>query len=289
MFSTFESVSAGITFSSTTTFPGCVTAKYGSAVTIIPNVCMSLMAFTCPLPWFSTTSPKFTARPCGDTAHNTYVRYSSPNLVASSKPSNFASISIRLLLLSTFASPEAVCSSSVPWKLSLVDPPARRKFTAFVVRDTLEGVGAADATLWANVGPAATPQIPVTTRQIVAVFTSVLLFAHTRPQTCPAKSWPKVFRGFWGPCCDLTASSCAPFPKRKSRNHNYLRTFSLADLPKEKTANASPICTTNYRPNGRAERVIRPKKKCARAETLAHHKNQIREIVRRRSSQRVAS
>src|SRR3984893_3009436 len=173
MFSTFESVSAGITFSSTTTFPGCVTAKYGSAVTIIPNVCMSLMAFTCPLPWFSTTSPKFTARPCGDTAHNTYVRYSSPNLVASSKPSNFASISIRLLLLSTFASPEAVCSSSVPWKLSLVDPPARRKFTAFVVRDTLEAVGAADAALCANVGPAATPQIPVTTRQIVAVFTSV--------------------------------------------------------------------------------------------------------------------
>ena len=33
----------------------------------------------------SVTSPRFTGRPCGETAHNTYVKYSSPNLVASSR------------------------------------------------------------------------------------------------------------------------------------------------------------------------------------------------------------
>ena len=114
MFSTFPCVAGPRTFSRTTMLPGCVTAKYGSAVTIMPKVCMSEMALTWPLPFLRATSPRFTARPCGETAQSTYVRYSRPNLVASSKPWNLASISMRLLLLSTLASPEAPCISSVP-------------------------------------------------------------------------------------------------------------------------------------------------------------------------------
>jgi hypothetical protein len=81
----------------------------------------------------------------------------------------------------------------------LVDPPARRKFTAFVVRDTLEAVGA-DPALCADAGPAATPKIPVTTRQIVAVFTSVLLFALKRPENHAAECYGSgAFRVFGDP------------------------------------------------------------------------------------------
>jgi hypothetical protein len=62
-----------------------------------------------------------------------------------------------------------------------VDPPARRKFTALVVRDTLDAVDV-DPAVCAKAGPAANPangtSIPVIVRQIVAFFTSVLLFAH---------------------------------------------------------------------------------------------------------------
>src|SRR2546421_546757 len=43
---------------------------------------MSLIAFTCPPPWFSTTSPKFTARPCGDTAQTPRIPVTARQIVA---------------------------------------------------------------------------------------------------------------------------------------------------------------------------------------------------------------
>ena len=49
-----------------------------------------------------------------------------PNLVASSKPVNLASISKFTFLPSTLASPEARCERSLPWKSTLTFPPCRR-------------------------------------------------------------------------------------------------------------------------------------------------------------------
>ena len=55
------------------------------------------------------------------------------------------------------------------------------------VRDTLEAVGFEPA-VCANVCATAEPKIPVITRQIVAVFTSVLLFARKQPRKHRART-----------------------------------------------------------------------------------------------------
>src|ERR1051325_10285405 len=85
MFSMRPTFAGGI-FSITTMLPGWFTAKYGSAVTIMPKVCISVIAFTWLLLWSTTSSPRFTARPSGEMAHRTSERYSRPNLVGSSRP-----------------------------------------------------------------------------------------------------------------------------------------------------------------------------------------------------------
>jgi len=109
------------------------------------------------------------------------------------------------------------------------DPPARRKLTALVVRETLAAaagvaVAAAGAAGFAVAPPVcakvgatpAEPKIPVTTRQIVAVFTSVLLFASS-----PGARFAKGERA-------------SPEPKS-------LYNLSLADIPQRKPPTQSPF------------------------------------------------
>src|SRR5471030_3210892 len=65
-------VSGRISFSITTTSLGCRTAEYGSAVTIIPNACKSVV--TCRWAWSdppATTSPRFFGCPSGVIAQST--------------------------------------------------------------------------------------------------------------------------------------------------------------------------------------------------------------------------
>src|SRR5437868_13928924 len=137
---------------------------------------------------------------------------------------------MRLLLLSTLASPPAPGSNSVPWKSSLVDPPARRKFTAFVVRETLDAFAVAvdDPPVCANIGAVPNPRIPVTTRQIIAFFTLVLPFAAS-DHISGRSSTPT--RSAFGP---VLVRLSVPLPSR-SHTIKCLRDFRLAETPHHAT------------------------------------------------------
>jgi len=128
------------------------------------------------------------------------------------------------------------CSCSPPWlrhrprqqfrpmEIQLGRPPARRKFTAFVVRETLDAF-AADPAVCANVGPAANPKIPIATRQIVAFFTLVLPFAasiHLRARVL-LRNVPRLGLFWFVPPRLL--------PKEKPRPLTCLRDFRLAEIP----------------------------------------------------------
>ena len=109
-------------FSSTTRSLGRVTAKYGSAVTTKPKAWRSVLTLTELFPSWGTISPKFEARPSGVIAHSTYVRYSGPKILGACKLSKSALISIRPVLLSTFARPRACGIRFVPMKSRSVLP-----------------------------------------------------------------------------------------------------------------------------------------------------------------------
>src|SRR4029077_2585904 len=124
----------------------------------------------------------------------------------------------------------ALGSNSVPWKSSLVEPPARRKFTALVVRETLAAAGLEPA-VCAGAGTAANPRIPVTIRQIVAFFTLVLLFAQAPTSSGSARvllwSVPR-----FGPS---SGSSGRASPGDAAQPIKCLRSFRLAEIAKPGT------------------------------------------------------
>src|SRR6202011_5588120 len=73
-------VSPRTTFSMTTTSLGKLTAKYGSAVTIMANVWRLVVTANLLLLPSSTTSPKLLGLPSGEMAHKTYVKYAEPKV-----------------------------------------------------------------------------------------------------------------------------------------------------------------------------------------------------------------
>src|SRR5690348_13862286 len=106
---------------------------------------MSVEALRCAFPFSTTSSPRLSARPWGETAHSTYVKYSRPNFVASSRPWNLASMVTFAFLPSIFASPDAPRICSVAWNATLTPLPWR-KCIALRVRDTLVDAGPLAAT-----------------------------------------------------------------------------------------------------------------------------------------------
>ncbi len=99
------------------------TAKYGSAVTIIENVCAGVVAPNFASPFLLTSnSPRFPVRPSGVTIHTTYVRSSAPSFEGCSKLLTVISIFVFPCLASTLASPLAWVITSVPFKSTLMLP-----------------------------------------------------------------------------------------------------------------------------------------------------------------------
>ena len=70
-YSTAPRVFLRTTFSMTTTSLGCDTAKYGSAVTMRPKACNSVVMFSLLSEPLRRTSPRLVARPSGVIAHIT--------------------------------------------------------------------------------------------------------------------------------------------------------------------------------------------------------------------------
>ena len=111
-----------ISFCITTTSLGWLTAKYGSAVMIMPNDCSDVVTLMSFFLSEGSTSPSRLGLPSGVIAHSTYVRYSGPKPFAGGRPEKRASIVMRPRSLCTFASPLAPGSSVVPRKFTFVDP-----------------------------------------------------------------------------------------------------------------------------------------------------------------------
>ena len=176
MFSTFDRVSAGIMFSSTTSSPGCFTAKYGSAVTIMPNVCMSRDGLHVATSVLQHHFAQVHRAPLRRNRPQHVGQVFEPKLGRLLQPPRISRRS-RYGCSCSPPWPRRPRSASIPCHENPFGRPAGAPVSSppwWCERRSPPGL---EPAVCAGAGTAANPRIPVTSRQIVAFFTLVLLFA----------------------------------------------------------------------------------------------------------------